>query len=67
MRLKWKVQASLREKKNTYCQIFKLQFSQNNIFPHVSVCQNSAEIEATDPPNTLDSTNLLAKLLNLCS
>ena len=30
---------------------FKLQFSHNNIFPHVSVCQNSDEMKATDPHN----------------
>ena len=77
----------------------KLQFFHNNIFPHVSVCQNSDEIKATDPHNvkdvffflffvfvfvslylqveiyhrkhhhahTLDFTNLLVKLWNLCS
>ena len=30
---------------------FKLQFSHNNIFPHMSVSQNSDEIKATDPHN----------------
>ena len=71
----------------------KLQFSHNNIFPRVSVCQNSDEIKATGPHNvkdvffvsfyiylqmeinhrkhhhatTLDFTNLLVKLWNLCS
>ena len=33
---------------------FKLQFSHNNIFPHVSVCQNSDEIKATDQHNIKD-------------
>ena len=34
--------------------MFELQFSQNNIFPHVSVCQNSNEVKATDPRNVKD-------------
>ena len=33
---------------------FKLHFSHNNIFPHVSVCQNSDEIKATDQHNIKD-------------
>ena len=37
-----------------YCQMFELQFSQNNIFPHVAVCQNSNEVKATDPRNVKD-------------
>ena len=38
-------------KKITYCQILNFSFLMHNIFPCVSVCQNSDEIEATDPHN----------------
>ena len=33
---------------------FKLQISQNNMFPYVWVCQNSDKIKATDPCNIKD-------------
>ena len=33
---------------------FQFFFFHNNIFPHVSVCQNSDEIKATDKHNIKD-------------
>ena len=53
MKSKMKRTSQFAWKKITYCH-FKLQFSHNNIFPHVSVCQNSDEIKATDQHNIKD-------------
>ena len=50
IKFKMKKASQFAWKKITYCQILKLQFS-HNIFPRMSVCQNSDEIKATDPRN----------------
>ena len=50
IKLKMKKTSQFAWKKEYILPNFKLQFS-HNIFPHVSVCQNSDEIKATDLHN----------------
>ena len=50
IKLKMKKTSQFAWKKDYILLNFKLQFS-HNIFPRMSVCQNSDEVKATDPHN----------------